>query len=147
MPDSIISCDPMAVSSNTQNSLVVYVAGPYTPQTNDLHDAPRLAQQNVDRAVRAGIEIMKKGHVPYIPHFAHYMHVMMRDDEAISKEQWYKFDYNWLSKCNALLYLAPSPGADKELQYAKDHGFKIFYSLDEIPNITKTAVPARLRAT
>ena len=121
----------------TATPLVIYVAGAYTPKTDDIHDASRIANQNIEKAIRAGIEIMKKGHIPYIPHLTHFIHIQMRDDEAIPKELWYKFDNNWLSKCNALLYLSSSTGADAELAYAKEHGFKIFYKLEDIPNITK----------
>ena len=39
----------------------------------------------------------------------------------------------------ALLYLAPSRGADKELERAKELGLRIFYSIDEIPDISNKA--------
>jgi hypothetical protein len=123
-------------ADKSEEIMTIYIAGPYTPQ-GDLHDAARIAHHNVENAIRAGIEVMKRGHIPYIPHLTHFIHLQMRDDEALPKEAWYKFDENWESKCNALLYLGRSQGADAELARAKEHGFRIFYSVDEIPDLTK----------
>jgi hypothetical protein len=122
-----------------EKPLTIYVAGPYTPKTTNVHDASRLAQQNTDRAIRAGIECMKKGHIPYIPHLTHYILLQMHDDEVVAPELWYEFDNKWLKDCNALLYLAPSPGADAELEYAKAHGLTVFRSIEEIPPREKEA--------
>ncbi|MCL5434624.1 MAG: hypothetical protein M1559_02855 [Candidatus Marsarchaeota archaeon] len=119
--------------------LAIYVAGPYTPQTNDIHDAARLANINTQNAIDAGIEVLKKGHFPYIPHLSHYVHLRMKDGDALPKEAWYSFDMTWLAKCDALLYLAPSFGADAELKWAREHGMKIFLRIEEIPDISGNA--------
>ncbi len=125
----------MASENLLRKPLTIYVAGPYTPTNCDLHDAARIAEQNTQRAIRAGIEIMLKGHYPYIPHLTHFVHIQMKNDEALKGDYWYQYDLKWIGTCDALLYLAPSRGADVELKYAQEHGFQIFRSLDEIPNI------------
>ena len=109
----------------------IYVAGPYTPVGNDVHDAARVASQNTRRAIRAGIEVIRKGHVPFIPHLTHYIH--LETEDPLPVEFYYEYDMVWLQSCDALLHLGPSRGADRELEYAEKRGLKIFRSNDEIP--------------
>lgn len=128
----------MANEDLLRKPMVVYIAGPYTATKGDMHDAPRVAHHNTENAIRAGIEVMKKGHFAYIPHLTHFIHLQMRDDEAMTNGFWYQYDINWLEKCEALLYLGSSRGADAELKWAQEHNLKIFYSLDEIPNVSNS---------
>ena len=116
--------------------LSVYVAGAYTPETKDLHDASRIAHINTKKAIRAGIEIIKLGHYPYIPHLAHYIFLEMEHDEAKGRQAnfWYEYDMAWLDKCDALFYLSKSKGADAELEYAKKTNKLIFYSIEDMKN-------------
>ena len=57
------------------NRLKIYIAGPYTPKGADIHDAARIAHKNAHRAIRAGISVIEKGHVPFIPHLTHFIHL------------------------------------------------------------------------
>jgi len=109
----------------------IYVAGPYTPSGNDSHDAARIAHQNTLRAIKSGIEVIRKGHVPFIPHLTHYIH--LETDDPLPAEFYYEYDMVWLRYCDALLYLGESRGADRELKWAQEEGLKIFHSIDEIP--------------
>lgn len=111
----------------------IYVAGPYCPQDCTLHDAARVAQQNTNRAIDAGIELLEKGHHPYIPHLSHYIHQRMHYDYD---KKWYDFDLVWLRLCEAIVMLPgweESTGARQELEEAKKLGLKIYHSLDEVP--------------
>jgi len=114
-----------------QKPMRIYVAGPYTPSTDDKHEAVWEAYKNVRRAILAAIEIIKKGHYPFIPHLTHFIHI--ETDEPLPKEFYYKYDLEWLQFCDALLFLGPSEGANIELDWAKKHGLKIYMSIDEIP--------------
>jgi hypothetical protein len=38
--------------------------------------------------------------------------------------------------CDALLYLAPSPGADRELELAEKLGKRIYLHLDAVPDLS-----------
>jgi hypothetical protein len=49
------------------------------------------------------------------------------------------WDLEWLAVCDALLYLASSPGADLELRWAQDLGKVIFRSVVEIPSVGDTS--------
>jgi hypothetical protein len=44
----------------------------------------------------------------------------------------FRWDSTGLELCDALLFLADSPGARKELELAQQLGKTIFYSLDEV---------------
>jgi hypothetical protein len=120
--------------------MYIYVAGPITADVDDnIHDIPRVVYWNVKRAIRVSIELMKKGHYVFTPHLSHFINLEMHE-KSFTKEFWYKYDYGWLAKCDALYYIAPSPGADAELEWAKKHKLKIFYSLDEVPDITSKKI-------
>jgi hypothetical protein len=110
----------------------IYVAGPYKPRGNDMHDAARLVYHNTRKAILIGIELIKKGHNPYIPHLTHYIHI--ESDVGWPPEKWIELDNEWLDYCDALYYIAPSGGADRELERAKSQNKPIYYSLEEVPN-------------
>ena len=113
----------------------IYVAGPYTPTIRDSHDVPRLAHRNVLRAIRAGIRIIEMGHIPFIPHLTHFIHLETK--RPLPPEFYYEYDRTWLQYCDALLCLGDSKGVKKELQWAKKRKLKIFYSMQQIPNMRR----------
>ena len=113
--------------------LRIYVAGPYSPKDCDLHSAIAVGYRNTERAIEAGIVILKKGHIPFVPHLSHYIHINKNCPLDIP---WYEVDNSFLEHwAEALYYLAPSKGANAELVIAKKLGLKIFYSLEGIPNV------------
>jgi hypothetical protein len=113
-----------------QKQLLIYVSGPMSAPSG------REVKDNVDRATAAGIDIMQKGHGALIPHLYYYLHRQaLQEDIEYTWQQCMNIDLNILSRCDAMLYLGPSPGADIELEYAKRCGIKIFMSLSEIHNI------------
>ena len=106
----------------------IYVAGPYTAST-DLE-----IQQNVNNAIDAAIAVYKKGHYPYLPHLTHWIELRSQETkQGLKWEDYIEMDHAWLENCDALLLLAPSRGANLELEYAKQHGKKIFFNIKEIP--------------
>lgn len=105
----------------------IYIAGPYTATT----DTERLA--NVTRAIDAGLVVWQRGHVPYIPHLTHYIDARVQERGLpIGYEEYMAYDDAWLACCEGFLYLAPSPGADRELQRAQARGMVIFYHVEEV---------------
>ncbi len=108
--------------------LNIYIAGPYSA------DTPEAIEANVQRAIDAGIAVLKKGHIPYIPHLSHW--VDKRAEETghpITWDDWMEVDSVWLDQCDAIWHLASSRGADMELERAKAAGKIIFYDYDDIP--------------
>ncbi len=114
-----------------KNKLRIYVAGPYTPENSDGHDAVRIAHKNVQNAIKTGIKLIEKGHIPFIPHLMHFVH--LETIKPLSKDFYYNYDMEWLKYCNALIYIGPSNGADAEMKWAEKHGLKIFRKAEEVP--------------
>jgi len=108
--------------------LLVYVAGPYSGNT-----AERI-ERNVEAAVDAGIAVFQRGHFPYVPHLTHYVDLRAKKTGVtLEWEDFIRWDLPWLERCDALLYLASSKGADLELRFAKKLGKRIFTSIEEVP--------------
>lgn len=112
----------------------IYVAGPYTGSTIEE------IEENVRRAIEAGLKIWKKGHYPYIPHLTHW-------PDQYAKEQNIPMDWTdymrwhapWVDHCDALFLLAESKGALLEYERAKQEGKQVFHSLDEIPTVKRAS--------
>jgi len=116
--------------------LRIYVAGPYCPRNCSLHDAPRIAKRNVDRAIEVANALIEKGHYVFVPHLSHYIHIhySCRRDYG---EWWYEEDNTFLKYwANAVFIVAveDSVGVRAELELARKLGLKIFHSLDEVPD-------------
>lgn len=108
--------------------LRIYVAGPYTAET----DAGK--RENTLRAIDAGIALLRKGHFPFVPHLTHF--VDRRADERgidLAWEEYVEWDMAFLECCDAFLHLAGSPGADIERDHAREQGLPVFESAEEVP--------------
>jgi hypothetical protein len=98
----------------------IYVAGPYTKGD---------VAVNVRTAVRAGIEIIKAGHAPFVPHLCHFMHYL----EPHHYEIWMAQDFEWVRACHALLRLpGESSGADREVALAEALGIPVYRDMSEL---------------
>ncbi len=104
----------------------IYIAGPYT-----------LGDQiiNTRNVIFAAEKIIELGHIPFIPHLNLLWHLV----SPHPPEFWYKFDLEWLKECDAILRLdGESKGSDNEVAFAKDLKLRVFYSIEEIPDIIWT---------
>jgi 2'-5' RNA ligase len=107
----------------------IYVAGPYTAPTAE----GKL--ENTNRAIDAGIELIKRGHSPFVPHLTHFI-----DERATAQgydipwEKWMELDFGELDVSDALLFLAPSRGALMELERAQSRGIPIYRSIADVPD-------------
>jgi hypothetical protein len=118
---------------NVGKAMKIYVAGPYTPVDSDLHDAVRQANQNTIRAIDVGIELIKKGHYPFIPHLTHFIH--MQSQDPLSKEFYRSYDMIWLAYCDALYFIGRSEGANRERKWAQQHKLRIFTAMSQVPRV------------
>ncbi|MFW9910553.1 MAG: DUF4406 domain-containing protein [Candidatus Thorarchaeota archaeon] len=113
-------------------SMKIYVAGPYTAST------PEQIEQNVQRAIDAGIHLWKKGHFPFIPHILHWVDLRAREqDIPMGWDEYMLWDAPWLDDCDALLLLGESKGALIEYERAKEEGKLLFHSIEEIPSVER----------
>ena len=128
--------------------LKIYIAGPILGEYKDrkhedvpyaLHEVTRIMNLNVQKAIQAAIQVMKFGHFPFLPHLNYYLHI--NSDTEFPRDYWLQWDNTWLDLCDALLYLAPCNGADKELARAKKNGQIIFNHISEVPNLYTQGIP------
>jgi hypothetical protein len=102
----------------------VYVAGPLSSSGERL--------ENVRNAIRAGVELIKLGYAPLVPHLTHYMD----GNDSLGHDTWLAVDLPWVETADALLRLpGPSKGADQEVERAKARGIPVAYSLEELQSI------------
>lgn len=113
----------------------IFIAGPYCPYGAEIHDASRLAQRNVDKALEVANALVDKGHFIFVPHVSHYIHTHY-SNKTDKGAWWYEEDNTFLDHWATVLYfIGPSRGADKELERAKKLGLKIYWSILEVPDL------------
>lgn len=113
--------------------LKVFISGPLT-DGGRASNAEMIA--NMEMAVLAGIECIKKGHYPFIPHLSLITHKVAKEQGfEIPWSSWMDIDHSFLRTCDAILSLGSSKGADIELSEARDYKLKIFTSVDDIPEV------------
>ncbi len=113
-------------------SMKIYVAGPYTGSTLEE------IEENVRRAMEAGLKIWKKGHFPYIPHLTHWPDILARElGIEMNWEDYMKWHAPWVDHCDALFLLAESKGALLEYKRAEEEGKTVFQKLEEIPTVER----------
>jgi nucleoside 2-deoxyribosyltransferase len=99
---------------------LVYVAGPYSAPTSDG------VLDNIRTAVNAGNALMDAGLDVLVPHLSDVLHAAKPRDY----ERWMTLDFNLLSRCDAVYRLdGVSPGADREVDYARRLGIPVFRDL------------------
>lgn len=100
--------------------LRVYVAGPMTIGE---------PLDNIYEGAKVGKRMVRDGLAPYIPHLDAYM---MWWDEA-SYELLLDWDFAWIEKADALYRIeGASPGADREVEFARELGIPVFVSYDAL---------------
>ena len=110
----------------------IYIAGPYTADTEEE------IELNVQRAIDIGIEIILKGHIPYIPHLTHYIDKRAKEiGIALTWNDYMAIDLSWLRECDALLFMGSSKGANIELEIAKKLPKEIYFGIDKIKENSK----------
>ena len=117
------------------NQLLIYVAGPLSAPT----EAELVA--NHDAACAAGKAILDRGHWALIPHLTLAYDTWHEEAHGApgDYEQYLAWGFALLARCDALLYLAPSPGADRELAEAERLGLPVYRAVEEIPAVRAEA--------
>lgn len=97
----------------------VYVAGPMTSGK---------AMENLRTALDAATELLKHGHVPFVPHLSYFWELV----HPQPREAWLTMDFAWIETCGALIRLpGHSHGADREVAFAVRRGIPAFTSVAE----------------
>ena len=97
----------------------IYIAGPIAKGDQFL---------NVRAAIDAATALLNKGAQPFVPHLSFSWHMVA----AVAYERWMEWDLAWIEACHALLRLpGESPGADREVAFARGRGLPVFLKIEE----------------
>jgi len=106
--------------------MLIAVAGPYTASTEEQK------KKNLDTMNEAAVRVYGKGHIPVIGVNA-ALFVLEKLTGENKKKAMMDISLALVDKCDALLLIGESPGANKERDLILSKGKQIFYSIDEIP--------------
>ena len=102
---------------------LVYVAGPLM--------SFGVQATNVRKGALAALALMRAGIDAFCPHFSWFADLF--EDSPPDYERWISLDFNVLGRCDALLRLpGRSPGADREVAFARERGIPVFDTVEEV---------------
>jgi hypothetical protein len=110
--------------------MLIVVAGPYTADTEEKKAT------NLDVMNTAAAEVYRKGHIPVIGVNA-ALFVADKLNDLARREVINNISFAIVERCDAILMVGESPGADAERDIIKSKGLPVYYSVDEIPENTK----------
>ena len=116
--------------------MLILIAGPYRSGTND---DPALMRQNLNQLESVALPLFRKGHIPLIGEWVALPLIRLagstQPGDAAWEEVQYPVAHRLLERCDAVLRIqGASKGADEDVRIAKEQGFKVFYSVDEVPD-------------
>jgi hypothetical protein len=119
--------------------MMILIAGPYRGGTND---DPVLIKKNLDKLESVALPLFRKGHIPIIGEWVALPLMHLAGSKVIGDSIWDEIQYpvahRLLEKCDAVLRLeGASKGADNDVKIAREKGLKIYFRLDEIPDLTE----------
>lgn len=107
--------------------MLIVVAGPYTADNEERMKA------NLDAMNSAAAEVYRKGHIPVIGVNAS----IFIADKLIDKnrnEVISNISFAIVERCDAILMIGSSPGANKEREIIASKGLPVYNSIEEIPD-------------
>jgi hypothetical protein len=119
-------------------TMMILIAGPYRGGTND---DPDLIKKNLDKLESVALPLFRKGHIPLIGEWVALPLMHLAGSKKIGDSIWDEMQYpvahRLLEKCDAVLRIeGASKGADNDVKIAKEPGLKIYYDLNEVPDLT-----------
>ncbi|KUJ60656.1 NUDIX hydrolase [Flavobacteriaceae bacterium CRH] len=117
--------------------MLILIAGPYRGGTND---DPKLIQKNLEKLEAVALPLFRMGHLPIIGEWLALPLLHLAGSKHIGDSVWDEIQYpvahRLLEKCDAVLRLeGESKGADNDVRIATERGLKIYYKLEDIPNV------------
>lgn len=107
----------------------VYVAGSYNS------DNVIGVLDNMRRGMRAATELLLAGFSPWVPWFDYHFQLMLRDDESLSIEDYYRYSMEWVDVSEAMYVVKLSEnsrGTQAEIDRANEIGIPVFYDMAEL---------------
>jgi hypothetical protein len=109
--------------------MIIGVAGPYSAPTEEQR------QKNLNAMNEAAARILEMGHIPVIGMNAALPIVSIAKIDDVYKATM-DISLAVINACDAILMIGESPGANKERDLVKGKGLPVYYSLEEIPNLS-----------
>ena len=109
----------------------VFVTGPYSAGTEAEERA------NIQTAIDVGKTVFEKGYYPIVPHLLVREYYVHGDPGLFGYEQLMRFTLSIVPKCDFFLLYEHSPGADREWKLAEQLGKQVYFSVDDLPDLTK----------
>ena len=106
--------------------MLIAVAGPYTAATDEK------MQTNLDAMNDACAEVYKKGHIPVVG-VNNALPVLQRLAPEERAGTMMKISLAIVDKCDAILMIGESPGANQERALFVKKRLPVYNSIDEIP--------------
>ena len=104
----------------------IFVIGSYLEETAEA------TQVNIDKAAEVGIEIMRRGHLPFVPQ------PMFAGWEAhVDMDQIMKTCFGWIEQCDAVYVLnigSEGGGTWRALEHARKYDKLVYDSYEQIPS-------------
>lgn len=122
------------MKKKTGKALYIFVSGPYSPPADEICNDKRkiITEENIRKADEIARALTAKGHFPFVPHT---MYRGWEDYYKVPHKLVMNTCYSWIKKCDALYFIASSPGADSERQIAIQLNLPIYKTIKEIPEI------------
>ncbi len=117
--------------------MLILIAGPYRSGTNN---DPNLIKENLNKLEAVALPIFRKGHIPMIGEWVANPLIELAGSKEVGDDIFTEIQYptahRLLTKCDGVLRIkGDSKGADQDVKIAKELGLKVFYSLEEIPDV------------
>lgn len=111
--------------------MIIGVAGPYSAPTEEER------KRNSDAMNSAAAILYEKGHIPFIG-----VNMAFPIVEKVNKNNKYKvmmdISLAVIDKCDALLFIGESPGANRERDLIISKRLPVYYSIEEIPSLNNS---------
>jgi hypothetical protein len=109
------------------NPMLIAVAGPYSADTLEQR------QRNLDLLNDAAAGVLKLGHIPVIGVNAALPVIERLGPEANRYEAIMTISLALINKCDAILMIGDSPGANRERDLIESKGLPVYRNINEIP--------------
>ena len=108
----------------------VYVAGAYSA------DNVIAVLDNMRRGMRICTQLFVTGYAPFCPWFDYHFQLMLREDEALTVNDYYEYSIAWLLAADCV-YVMPdsevSRGTAREIELARENNIPVYFQLSLLP--------------
>jgi hypothetical protein len=121
--------------SDSPETMVILVAGPYRSGTGDDSDKMR---DNLARLEAAALPLFRAGHIPLIGEWLALPLMQAAGSkevgDAIYEEIAYPVAHRLLPRCDAVLRMpGESKGADLDVRIARERGLDVYFRIEDVP--------------